>query len=76
MINQPVFAFANVEDYQALSQILVEDKDVPRRFFGRIQKSPDGKLMTDPATQRAAKNIWNRAARPEPFNDRQSSPAF
>jgi hypothetical protein len=40
MINQPVFAFANVEDYEALSRVLVEDKDDARRFFGRVQ-SPD-----------------------------------
>ena len=27
MINQPVFAFANVEDYEALSQIIFDDKE-------------------------------------------------
>jgi hypothetical protein len=30
MINQPVFAFANVEDYKALSQALVDAKDDPK----------------------------------------------
>ena len=44
MINQPVFAFANVEDYEALSRVLVEDKDNPTRFFGRA-KSPDPKVQ-------------------------------
>jgi hypothetical protein len=55
MINQPVFAFSNVEDYQVLSQILLEDNDDPSRFFAeRIHKQPDGKPdMTDPATLRA-----------------------
>jgi hypothetical protein len=40
MINQPVFAFANVEDYEALSQILVAAKDDARPFFARMA-SPD-----------------------------------
>jgi hypothetical protein len=40
MINQPVFAFANVEDYEALSQIIVATKDDPRPFFARMA-SPD-----------------------------------
>jgi hypothetical protein len=57
MINQPVFTFANVEDYQALSKVLVEDKDNPKRFFdvqpsGRI-RIKDGKPDTsDPTTAR------------------------
>jgi hypothetical protein len=40
MINQPVFAFANVEDYEALSQIILDDKENPRRWFARMG-SPD-----------------------------------
>jgi hypothetical protein len=40
MINQPVFAFANVEDYEALSKVLVNFKDDPRPFFARLA-SPD-----------------------------------
>jgi catalase len=36
MINQPVFAFANVEDYEVLSRVVAEDKEDPRRFFGRL----------------------------------------
>jgi hypothetical protein len=40
MINQPVFAFANVEDYKALSEILLKDKDNPKGFFARMA-SPD-----------------------------------
>jgi hypothetical protein len=37
MINQPVFAFANVEDYEALSQALLANDD-PRGFFARLPK--------------------------------------
>ena len=33
MINQPAFAFANVEDYEVLSRVLVDHKDDPRPFF-------------------------------------------
>ena len=45
MINQPVFAFANVEDYEVLSKILVDTmaatkREDPRPFFARMA-SPD-----------------------------------
>jgi hypothetical protein len=40
MINQPVFAFANVEDYAALSETLVAFNDDARPFFARMG-SPD-----------------------------------
>lgn len=33
MVNQPVFAFANVEDYEVLSRVLVDNNDDPRPFF-------------------------------------------
>ena len=33
MVNSPVFTFANVEDYNALSEILLKDNDDPGRFF-------------------------------------------
>lgn len=46
MINQPVFAFANVEDYEALSEVLLAHGDDPRPFFGRVQ---------DPALSEAAR---------------------
>ncbi|MCB1310593.1 MAG: hypothetical protein KDK29_01315 [Sedimentitalea sp.] len=36
MVNQPVFAFANVEDYEALSQILLDHADDPSGFFARL----------------------------------------
>lgn len=55
MVNHPVFAIANVEDYEALSRILLEDKDDPTRFFTeRIRKSRDGSPdLSDAATVRA-----------------------
>ena len=37
LVNHPVFAFANVEDYEALSRVLLDNKDEPGKFFsGRI----------------------------------------
>jgi hypothetical protein len=39
MINQPVFAFANVEDYEALNQVIFRDKEVPDAFFQRMASS-------------------------------------
>lgn len=41
MINQPVFAFANVEDYLALSHVLVADE--PDRFFAERVRMKDGR---------------------------------
>ena len=54
MVNHPVFAFANVEDYEALSQVLLEDKDNPTRFFVERIHIKDGKPNeNDPITRRA-----------------------
>ncbi len=33
MVNQPAFAFANVEDYELLSQVLVDNDDDGKNFF-------------------------------------------
>lgn len=46
MINQPVFAFANVEDYLALNQIIVDDDRAAPKFFARIGLSPEAKQRT------------------------------
>jgi len=37
MINQPVFAFANTEDYLRLDSVLDRDNDVPTGFFAPLQ---------------------------------------
>lgn len=37
MINQPVFAFANMEDYLRLDRVLDRDNDVPAGFFAPLQ---------------------------------------
>jgi len=40
LINQPVFAFANVEDYEVLSRVLVDHKDNALPFFAeRLPKA-------------------------------------
>jgi catalase len=53
LINQPVFAFANAEDYEALSEVLVRDKDRPEGFFARIRMKDGKPDLSDPATVRA-----------------------
>ncbi len=55
MVNHPVFAFANVEDYNVLSRIILEDNERPDRFFKeRIRRTSTGAPdMSDPATRRA-----------------------
>jgi hypothetical protein len=41
MINQPVFAFANTEDYLRLDRVLLRDNDVAAGFFAPLQlKNP------------------------------------
>lgn len=67
MINQPVFAFSNVEDYEAVSEVLLKDSEKANkadRFFapeakgGRIRKKADGTPdLADPMTQRALKTL-------------------
>lgn len=52
MVNQPVFAFANVEDYEVLSRVLVDHKDDPRPFFGE-RLPPTGTKPTTPSQMRA-----------------------
>ena len=56
MINQPIFAFANVEDYLALSEILLRDKDNPTAFFARA-KLTDASGNPTPAAQRALRTL-------------------
>lgn len=63
MVNHPVFAIANVEDYEALSQVLLDNNDDPRGFFARIKRKADGTPdFSDPVTARAAMTfqIFNR----------------
>lgn len=46
LINQPVFAFANVEDYEVLSRVLVDHKDDARPFFAERLPKPGGPAPT------------------------------
>jgi hypothetical protein len=59
MVNHPVFPIANVEDYEALSEVLWADNDNPGRFFAdRVRKSPDGKPdANDPMTRRTLRTL-------------------
>lgn len=42
MVNTPMFAFANVEDYHRLTKILLKDNDVPAAFFAPLQMAVPG----------------------------------
>ena len=60
LVNQPVFAFANVEDYEFLSQEILasEDGATGAAFFKKRVKTIDGKPdFKDPATVRALKSL-------------------
>ena len=51
MINQPVFAFANTEDYRRLDRILDRDNDVAAGFFAPLQ------LQNPAITEEQRRNI-------------------
>ncbi len=56
LINQPVFAFANVEDYEGLSQVLLDSKDNPaaiQAFLVGRMPSPPTAAPTTPVQLRA-----------------------
>lgn len=55
MINQPVFAFANVEDYRVLSKVLAEDADKPERFFS--ERLPVSGVTPTASQLRAVKTL-------------------
>jgi len=57
MINQPVFAFANVEDYEVLSEVLDADNDNGQGFFKRRLPMPPGTPPTTPAHLRAIESF-------------------
>jgi len=57
MVNHPVFAFANVEDYEVLSEVLLKNDDDGSDFFKQRIKLKDGKPdLTIPMTLRAVKS--------------------
>lgn len=54
MVNQPAFAFANVEDYAAFNAFSLKSTDISAFIKSRIKAGPDGKPdPTDPATRRS-----------------------
>jgi hypothetical protein len=59
MINHPVFPFADVADYEAITQVLTADDDKPDRFFAeRVRKLGDGSPdVADPVTRRALRTL-------------------
>jgi hypothetical protein len=56
MINQPVFAFANVEDYEVLSRVLVDHRDDARPFFAE-RLPPPGTPPTTASQRRALETL-------------------
>jgi hypothetical protein len=84
MVNHPVFAFANVEDYEVLSKVLFENNDDPGGFFKeRIRLDPMGKPdLADPATRRALRSLQiagriqslSTTANPPAYQDPPASP--
>ena len=52
MVNQPVFAFSNVEDYEAFSEFSLKSADIPSFFKGRIKLEGEGKPDLADATTR------------------------
>jgi hypothetical protein len=59
LVNHPVFPFGNVEDYEAITQVLAADGDKPDRFFAeRVRMKADGSPdLADPVTRRALRTL-------------------
>lgn len=72
MINQPVFAFANVEDYEVISALIAKDDALAAQFFARLQ-SPDEAVRKRAATSRAIIGRIKGFA-PPPFQPAPLSP--
>lgn len=74
MVNQPAFAFANVEDYEVLSQVLVDHNDDPRPFFA-LRLPPPG-TTTPTVSQRRALETAGIVARVRSSSMTAVPPAF
>ncbi|HUR56055.1 MAG TPA: di-heme-cytochrome C peroxidase, partial [Gemmataceae bacterium] len=76
MVNQPMFAFSNVEDYAAFNEFSLKSADIGAFIKSRIKPDAAGKPdMTDPATRRILRSagIVKRIASPSVNAD---PPAF
>ncbi len=74
MINQPAFAFANVEDYEVLSRVLVENNDDARPFFA--ERLPQAGGPTPTPSQLRAKETAELIARIRSASVAATPPAF
>ena len=63
MVNQPMFAFANIEDYEAFNEFSLKNPDFRAFIKQQLEKDPG---MTDPATKRIRRSaeIAGRIASP------------
>lgn len=70
MINQPVFAFANTEDYLALNRIIVGDDAAAPAFFARPNLSPEAqkRAMTSRGIIARIKGFLQPAFQPAPMS--------
>ncbi len=74
MVNQPAFAFANVEDYEVLSRILADPNGNARQFFAERLPPPE---TTDPtASQVRALETAGLVARIQSASVTAVPPAF
>lgn len=74
MINQPVFAFANIADYLALNEAMLRDQDSIDGFFERLQ-SPEEDIRSRAArTGLIIKCITSDGAPPPPYQAPPASP--
>ena len=78
MINQPVFAFANIDDYLALNEVIFRDRERPDAFFARTQPPFDQAVRDRASTTfrivRQVKSLSAPAAPPPPLFPFQEPP--
>ncbi|MSR57241.1 MAG: hypothetical protein EXS05_06185 [Planctomycetaceae bacterium] len=74
MVNQPVFAFANVEDYEVLSRVLVDHNDNPLPFFP--ERLPPAGTVTPTLSQKRAVETREIVGRVRSASLTATPPAF
>jgi hypothetical protein len=74
MINQPVFAFANVEDYEALSKAIETNDDFGFAFFARLQSTDGAIKARAERSLEIVQRIKSRTGAPPFFQDPPLSP--
>jgi hypothetical protein len=74
MINQPVFAFANIEDYKALNEAILPDEKFAFMFFAKRAPRPDAVGARARESLKIIQRVKSRTNQPPPYQAPPLSP--